>query len=163
MDLKKKKKTNNIETCSPLKPFDLQNFLLSTITVAWNEIITSLWTHFENYCFQHEEIERIRKEIEDEKLLYNNYYLRSEHTLEDASSRPILRGEEARINAGIGGKNAIVRDAKLASKRRRRRRRNLSCLDGVAASLLPLPRSKDDAVVLITRMKVRPSYARSPL
>lgn len=127
-----------------------------------------LWTHFENYCFQHEEIERIRKEIEDGKLLYNNYYLRSEHTLEDASvneasSRPILRGEEARINAGIGGKNAIVRDAKLASKRRRRRRRNLSCLDGVAASLLPLPRSKDDAVVLITRMKVRPSYARSPL
>lgn len=31
-----------------------------------------LWTHFENYCFQHEEIERIRKEIEDGKLLYNN-------------------------------------------------------------------------------------------
>lgn len=82
--------------------------------------------HFENDFLV---VRRIRKnktrgKVEDGKLLYNNYYLRSGRILEDAVtalSRPILRCE-APIRAR--GKNAIVRDAKPAS----RRRRILSCV-----------------------------------
>lgn len=71
-----------------------------------------------------------------------------------ALSRPILRFVFER--AGIGEKT------RCKTREEEEDPSSLVCRwrRGV---ITPSPWSKDDAVILITRMKVRPSYARSPL